>query len=456
MTKTELSTRLHDLPAEAATIAPPQRFTYPFCYEAHPLCQQAAAEVVAEVERHEDWHKETAAGKMMGVLIVEGGRYLAAFSGTLCGRGTLPYFVPPVFDLHAPGCYFQEEEARISAINAEVRQLEEANEAVSRINDLKHERKQRSIALQRWLFEQFRFLNARGEEASLMDIFADRTPPSGSGECCAPKLLQAAYTLGLRPLCMAEFWMGRSPRDEVREEGHYYPSCRSRCLPILGHMLKGLDVDPNPLLEHNRRMAARLKTIYEDDAIVVVDKPSGMLSVPGKDDLPSVQSVMRERYPEATGPMIVHRLDMDTSGLMVVAKTEEAYHVLQEEFVRHQVSKQYTALLEREMPTADGIIDLLICPNPYDRPRQIVNAEYGKRSITRYHIEGRRATFWPQTGRTHQLRLHAAHPDGLGNPIVGDRLYGTPSTRLCLHAERLTIIHPTTHEEMTFASKADF
>ncbi len=437
---------LHKLPAEALCIEPPERFTYPFCYTPHPLVRIAAEEVKHELRKHPEWMEEVDRGKMMGVLVVEGGEYLAAFSGTLCGVSTLPWFVPPVFNLHVPGCYFQEEEARISAINR----------MVPLTDELKRERKERSIALQGWLFDQFHFLNARGEEKSLRDIFGDKTPPSGSGECCAPKLLQAAYQLGKKPLCMGEFWMGTSPKDEVREEGHFYPSCRSRCKPILGHMMEGLEVDENPLLQKMQAVVSELRTVYEDDTLLVIDKPSGMLSVPGKDEMPSVQSVLRERYPEATGPMIVHRLDMDTSGLMVVTKTNEAYHHLQNQFVRHIVDKEYTALLERDMGLIEGTIDLLICPNPYDRPRQIVNEQYGKRSITHYRVEGRVATFRPQTGRTHQLRLHAAHPDGLGNPIQGDRLYGHDGERLCLHASRLSFIHPTTDDRMTFEAKAPF
>lgn len=413
---------LHPLPCPAPAAAP---FTYPFCYEPTAEVRAAAAALRRMVEARDDWARAAAEGKMMGVLIVEGGQFLAAFSGTLCGKRRQEGFVPPVADTVG---YFQEEEARIGQMEGDTRA--------------------RSVALQDWFFRQFSFLNARGERRSLVDIFAPHRPPSGAGECCAPKLLQAAYELGIRPLAMGEFWMGAAPKDEVRRDGMFYPACRSRCKPILDFMLGGLDVAPNPLLARNMAMASMLRTVYDDEWLRVVDKPSGMLSVPGKDDMPSVASV--------TGLTIVHRLDMDTSGLMVVAKTPDAARALQDQFVRHIIYKEYTALLEHPMAPASGTIDLRICPNPYDRPRQIVSDEYGRRSITHYEVSGRRALFRPDTGRTHQLRLHAAHPLGLDNPIQGDRLYGHAGARLCLHASRLDFTHPHSGERLSFTSAADF
>ena len=426
---------LHRFPSEAPNIKAPRQFTYPFCYTAHPLCCLAAEEVKREVALHTDWEADIQQGKMLGVLVVEDG-FLAAFSGTLCGRSTLPYFVPPVFDLH--GTYFEEEEAHISALPKG------------------EERKHRSQALQQWLFEQFRFLNAEGQTASLLDIFGEHTPPSGAGECCAPKLLHYAYQHGLKPLCMGEFWMGQTPKGEIREEGHFYPSCQAKCKPILTWMLKGLDVEENPLRKGYNDLIAQLRIVAEDSDIVVVDKPSGLLSVPGKDDLPALADIIRERYPQAEGPIIVHRLDMDTSGLMVVALKTKAYHHLQNQFVRHTIGKRYRAILERPMPIGEkGRIDLPLCPNPYDRPRQMVHEEYGRRAITNYEVIGEEdghavVHLWPETGRTHQLRVHMAHSEGLGNPIVGDRLYGTAGGRLMLFADELSFVHPTSGERMHF------
>lgn len=426
---------IHPLPQEALAIEPPRQMTYPFCYEPHALCRIAAEEVKREVALHPEWATEIAEGKMLGVLIVEGG-FLAAFSGTLCRRSTLPYFVPPVFDLH--GTYFEQEEAAISLLPKG------------------EERIRRSQALQQWLFGQYHLLNANGQSASLFEIFADKVPPSGAGDCCAPKLLQYAYQHALKPLCMGEFWMGRSPKGEIREEGHFYPACQHKCKPILTWMLQGLDVEPNPMMKDYSQTMERLQTFYEDDAIVVFDKPAGLLSVPGKDNLPSLADIVRQRYPHAEGPIIVHRLDMDTSGLMIVALTNEAYQHLQQQFIHHSVRKRYSALLEHSMPVGlTGTIDLPLCPNPYDRPRQMVHEEYGKRSITRYEVVGnmdRHALIrlWPQTGRTHQLRVHMAHPQGLANPIIGDRLYGHTAKRLMLWADQLEFVHPCTGKPMHF------
>lgn len=427
--------KIHPLPIKVSEALRPQQFTYPFCYEAHPLCRMAAEEVRREIACHTDWQNEIDEGKMLGVLVVEDG-FLAAFSGTLCGKSTLPYFVPPVFDLH--GTYFEEEETRISAL------------------PMGEERKARSQALQQWLFEQFHFLNAKGKKASLLDIFGEKIPPSGAGECCAPKLLQYAYQHNLKPLCMGEFWMGKSPKGEIREAGNFYAACQHKCKPILSWMLQGLDVEENPMLRDYQALVQKLHVLYEDTDIVVIDKPAGLLAVPGKDDLPSVQSIIRLRYPHSEGPLIVHRLDMDTSGLMVLALNEKAYHHLQEQFIHHTVKKRYSALLEHPLDAGiKGRIDLPLCPNPYDRPRQMVHEEYGRRAITNYEVVSNRDQhalihLWPETGRTHQLRVHMAHPQGLNNPIVGDRLYGHAAQRLMLFADELSFTHPATGETLHF------
>lgn len=436
-------------------IPSPKQFTYPHCYTPHPLCILAAEEVKKYLAAHPEWHEEISKGKMFGVLVCENTNkergFLAAFSGTLDRKTQHAYFVPPVYDLMEEGSYFKKEEAEISQIN---KQLEESDS-----DELRTERKTRSIALQRWLFSQYHLLSAEGKEADIPTLFQTVTPPSGTGDCCAPKLLQHAYKAHLHPLCMAEFWMGNSPKDEIRTEGNFYPACSAKCKPLLAHMLQGLDVEQNPLL---KTITEELSILYEDPTIVVVNKPSGMLAVPGKDPLPSVQEEIRQRYPHARGPLIVHRLDMDTSGLMVLALTEEAYHHLQNQFLRHEVQKRYVALLESTMPIGrKGRIDLPICPDITDRPRQMVNYEYGKRSITEYevvdNIEGHALLhLWPHTGRTHQLRVHMAHNLGLGSPIVGDRLYGHAGRRLMLHAEELSFTHPETGESLTFHCAPDF
>lgn len=341
---------------------------------------------------------------------------------------------------------------------------EPLTEQEAEITALKEERRQRSTALQQRLFSRFRMLNARGEEASLCDLFSHtlhRTPPAGAGECAAPKLLQQAYLHGWKPLCMAEFWWGESPRTEIRLHGHYYPACKSKCEPILNHMLQGLEVDENPMPA--RQKEARRKEpeiVYEDRWIIVLDKPSGLLSVPGKvEDAPSVYGFLRRHCSEAEGPLIVHRLDMDTSGLLVAAKSLSAYRHLQAQFRDRTVRKCYIALLEKVPAVAEGIIDLPLSPDLSDRPRQQADPLHGKPAVTRYKLLGQdaeghaRIAFYPVTGRTHQLRVHAAHPSGLHCPIVGDTLYGKPAGRLCLHAASLEFTHPVTGERMKFQSE---
>lgn len=339
----------------------------------------------------------------------------------------------------------------------------ETDTYVSQIEALKNERKSRSATLQQQLFEQFRLLNARGEVKNLCSIFAHtvhKIPPAGAGECAAPKLLQYAYFHHYRPVAMAEFWWGDSPKAEIRHHGHYYPACKGKCEPILGHMLQGLEVEENPLLEDNHRTTV-LDIIYEDDYLLIVNKPAGMLSVPGKETADSVYSRIRHLYPDATGPLVVHRLDMATSGLLLIAKTKEVHQNLQAQFSNRSIKKRYTALLEGIVSDEEGTIDLPLCLNPLDRPRQIVDKEHGKPAITRYRVLARTESqtlvaFYPLTGRTHQLRVHSAHSLGLHCPIKGDELYGSKADRLYLHAEFLEFTHPVSKEKVTIEVKADF
>ncbi|WP_455673610.1 pseudouridine synthase [Phocaeicola sp.] len=346
---------------------------------------------------------------------------------------------------------------QIAAIQAE-------NDAYTiRIEALKSERKSRSAALQQKLFEQFRILNANGEIKDLCTIFAHtvhKTPPAGAGECAAPKLLQYAYLHHLKPIAMAEFWWGNSPKAEIRHHGYYYPACKGKCEPILGHMLQGLKVEDNPLLENAHR-ETELEIVLEDDYLLVINKPAGMLSVPGKGGLDSVYNRMQASYPDATGPLVVHRLDMATSGLLLIAKTKEVHQHLQAQFKNRTIKKRYSALLNGTVATDEGIIDLPVCLNPLDRPRQMVDKERGKPAITRYRVLKRTDTqtliaFYPLTGRTHQLRVHAAHPQGLHCPITGDELYGSKAERLYLHAEYLEFKHPVTQETIRIEKKSGF
>ena len=334
-----------------------------------------------------------------------------------------------------------------------------------RISALKSERKTRSAALQQKLFEQFGMLNYRGEVKNLCEIFGQtvhKTPPAGAGECAAPKLLQQAYLHGWKPIAMAEFWWGDSPKTEIRHHGHYYPACKGKCEPILQHMLQGLQVEENPMLKRMQVPSKNLEIVYEDPWLSVINKPAGILSVPGKEDAVSVYSLMREQYPEADSPLTVHRLDMATSGLMLIAKTKRVHQNLQAQFKNRLVRKRYVALLEGIVPKDKGTVDLPLCLNPLDRPRQMVHTEHGKPAITDYQVlerlDGKRTriVFYPRTGRTHQLRIHAAHPLGLHCPIIGDELYGEKADRLYLHAEYLEFTHPITGETVRITKEAEF
>ena len=332
------------------------------------------------------------------------------------------------------------------------------------IQELKAERKVRSAALQQQLFEQFRMLNYRGEVKTLCDIFEQtvhKTPPAGAGECAAPKLLQQAYLHHWKPIAMAEFWWGNSPKNEVRHHGYFYPACKGKCEPILRHMLQGLEVEANPMQQEAERGNEKLNIVYEDQWLLIINKPAGMLSVPGKERQTSIYDLARKAYPEAEGPMIVHRLDMATSGLLIIAKDKKTHQHLQAQFKNRSIRKKYIALLDGIVPEDESTIELPLCPNPLDRPRQMVDTQYGKPAITYYQVLERtdkytRIAFYPHTGRTHQLRVHAAHPSGLHCSIIGDELYGKKDKRLYLHAESIEFTHPVNGQSMCITEKADF
>ena len=357
-------------------------------------------------------------------------------------------------------------------------EFEDYQENILRLKQL---RKQLSDALQQWLFSQFRMLNQEGESKDLLEIFRDEAlkeypqaaiatsriaalkmvPPAGSGECCEPKLLQYAYQHGYKPLQMAMFWWGESPKEEIRHHLQFYPACNGKCKPILHWMLPTSTFEPEAI---NLSIYDKVETLYEDREIAVIHKPEGLLSVPGKDAAqPSVYALMRRKYPEATGPLIVHRLDMATSGVLLIAKTEFAYHRLQKAFLNHQIQKKYVAIISGKDIPEKGIISLPLLPDYLNRPRQMVNHEQGKEAITEYEILERidgshlRIALYPKTGRTHQLRVHCAHQEGLNAPILGDPLYGNEkAARLHLHAEEITFEHPLTGKKITIKRKADF
>lgn len=543
-------------------IALPEKFTFPFFYEPHPLTKIAVDELQHYLETQTDLDlnfgfttdaPERTIGRMFGVLLIQDqeGRvgYLSAFSGPTSGAANHPKFAPPVFDMLAEDGFYLKESESIDSVSQRLNSLEsdesylslksdgeristqsleeisvlkeelKANKEhrkraraeqkhilsvpeysqfeadlikqslhdgrrlktltekwkqlsgevaaalapfESQIEAFKKERRDRSVALQEQLFSNYIFLNSAGKGKSLQEIFkatAFGKPPSAAGDCATPKLLQAAFLAGYRPLAMAEFWWGASPKSEIRKHRQFYPACTGRCKPILAHMLEGMPVDENPFLSTPEEDRA-LQIVFEDAYLLVVNKPSGLRSVPGVDVFDSVYSRLKYLLKDDE-PQIVHRLDMDTSGLLVVAKSPDVHRHLQRQFLRRSVSKRYTALLSKLIEGAEGTINLPLSADPFNRPRQLVCFESGKQSITRWKVIERTGTatrihFWPLTGRTHQLRMHAAHELGLNAPIVGDDLYGTSAKRLCLHAAELAFVHPVTKALMSFEAAEEF
>ena len=360
--------------------------------------------------------------------------------------------------------YFKGNFSRLKKLYRE--RIEKAEATLHRyedeLNRLCEKRRSMSDALQTWIFKQFQMLNIHGERKDLVEIFAQTpqgVPPAGAGECALPKLLQYAFTHGLRPLCFGEFWWGASPRNEVRIQGQFYPSCLSKCKPILAHMLEGIPLNPNPIEALQRSVADQLTVIYEDDYLVAVNKPSGMLSVPGLTDIPSAYEQLLASRPEL---MVVHRLDMATSGVLIFAKNKEAHYELQRQFAEREAKKRYIADVAGNVTKESGLISLPLRLDPLNRPRQVVDFEHGKPAVTHFKKIAERTTsegiitrlaLSPQTGRTHQLRLHCAHAEGLGTPIIGDELYGTKADRLHLHAELLVVKHPETGRSLRLTAE---
>lgn len=361
-----------------------------------------------------------------------------------------------LYDKHRLAVLREACEERLQQLRSRIAPLD------SRIEALKKERKEKSAALQQQLFEQYAFLNQYGGTRSLYDIFRETAfgvPPSAAGECATPKLLQYAFLEGYKPVAMAEFWWGASPKSEIRVHGQFYPACTGKCKPILKHMLEGIETDEDPMLQNPGEHKA-LDIIFEDDCLVVVNKPQGLLSVPGINISDSVYTRLKRAF-AAIEPLIIHRLDMATSGLLVVAKTRDAHKHIQRQFLKRTVSKRYTALLDGKPEGPEGEISLPLRGDPDNRPRQLVCFEHGKKAITRWKViackDGcTKVHFWPLTGRTHQLRMHAAHALGLNTPIVGDDLYGSPAERLYLHAAYLGFIHPVSGAALNFTIEEDF
>lgn len=559
MKNEELKYNFHLFNKEISSIEIPEKFTFPFYYEPHPLAILAANQLKSELEKIKIQHNfglnhlsnhyedELVIGKMFGVLVVENEKkelgFLQAFSGKLANSNHHKGFVPPVFDILTDDGFFRTGEKELDTLTKKISLLEsnpeierlkseletfietstkkvqeikseiklrkqkrdekrkenisdEELEALKKesfseqfylkkvtsqikndqlvieqqlsllldeIEDLKTTRREKSAAIQKQLFEAYSFLNKDGKTKDLNDIFAHIPTASkiaGAGECCAPKLLQYAFLNNLKPICIAEFWWGQSPKSEIRVHEHYYPACRGKCEPILGHMLEGIELDPNPLIELPDENID-LPIIYEDEFLLAVNKPAEFLSVPGKTINDSVQERMKKYIQAPNEAHIVHRLDMSTSGILLVAKDLETYKRIQKQFIKHTIQKRYVALLEGEIASKSGIIELPLRVDIEDRPRQLVCEEFGKYALTEYEVIEQKngktlIHFYPKTGRTHQLRVHAAHSLGLNSPIVGDDLYGTKAERLCLHAEWIDFYHPWKKERLQIECPIEF
>lgn len=557
----------------------PERFTFPFYYEPHPLCELAAEQLQKHLTEQTMWHHDfgiegsntTKAsqpvnssslaskatkerGKMFGVLVVQNQQgelgFLSAFSGKIADQNLLPGFVPPVYDMLAEDSFYRGQLAGVTAVSDQYKtkltnpdfaavqaelaenrlqaeqETEEQRQSIiegrksrkaqrshaedhyekaaldqliidlgkesvaeknklkylkqhwddalaeiqqrlsvfeQEIEALKEKRAHLSHLLQHKLFEHYAFLNSHGETKDLNEIFKDtpnHIPPAGSGECAAPKLLQYAFLNGLKPIALAEFWWGLSPKSEVRKHKKFYASCQSKCEPILGHMLQGIEMDPNPLLD-NPAEGKELDILYQDDHIVVVNKPAEFLSVPGRTIKDSAAYRIEQMFTDVEGPFVIHRLDMSTSGILIFALTKRANKSLQKQFMAREVKKRYIALIEGVLTEDEGYVTLPLRGDINDRPRQMVCHEHGKPAETKWEVIERNDSttkiyLYPKTGRTHQLRVHCSHTDGLHMPIRGDDLYGLKADRLHLHAEKLEVEHPVTKEWMIFQAKVDF
>ncbi len=449
----------------------------------HPLAERAATETQAWLEHHEvfapaRWQGPLG-GKMMGVLVVRDAEdrvgYLRGFAGTVGRRWLVDGFVPPVFDTDAFHAIWDDGGDEVSRLDAATRaRREDARQGGARgqtaalehaATTARERQREFSRAIHGQIEALYRFPNARGESAGLRELFDPHSPPGGSGDCAAPKLLSYALQHRLAPLALAEFWWGGIPRAGGRHHGLFYPACRGRCGTILPFMLEGLVYEPPPDVGLQAMPADAPETIFEDDAMIVVCKPSGMLSVPGRG--PSRQDCVERRVQarcgleDPTWPRMVHRLDLATSGLLIAPKHREAYVHIQRQFAARTIQKEYVALVHGVVQGDRGVIDFPIGRDLADRPRQQHDPQQGKPSLTHWQVLARgsdhtRVAFTPKTGRTHQLRVHAAHPDGLDAPIVGDRLYGLGGDRLMLHAERLRFIHPDTDNAVEFFAPAPF
>ena len=447
----------------------PKIFDYPFSYEPQKIAKIATIELQKYIIDKLSWdhkanQKEKKTGKMFGVLVVKDKNnnlgYLKGFSGMLNGKQEILGFVPPIYNRLKKNNFYKIDEEEINVLN---NLIADKKKSEKDILTLKRIRKNKSLELQNKLFKKYNFIDSQNNSKNIIDIFkkySNTIPPSGAGDCVAPKLLQFAFINKLKPICMAEFWWGKSPPLKIRKHGYFYPACKSKCKPILTFMLNNIKMNKNPFLE-NKNKSKKIKFIFEDQNIIIIDKPHDFLSVPGKNIKDSVETRIREKYLIFKDPIIVHRLDMATSGLMIIAKNKEIHKKLQDQFLKKQIKKKYTAILDGEIKVKEGYINLPIRVDLDNRPSQMVCYEHGKSARTKFKVidisnKKTKINLYPITGRTHQLRVHMSHHKGLNTSIFGDVIYGKKADRLYLHAEKLIFKHPSTKKKLEFTSICPF
>lgn len=433
----------------------------------HPLAARAAQQLKTYLARNlpDEVVRGPMGGKMFGVLVVvdEHGRpgALWGFAGMLQGDRRWPGFVPAACDQQSFDRLWSTEGARVESFNDAIAAAHGPGRTA-----LEAEQQAISRALLPKLQATYQLRNARGETKGLEALFAPRPIPGGAGDCAAPKLLQHAYRMGARPIALAEFWWGDATPAGGRHHGQFYPACRGRCAKILPFMLEGVECEPPPEYGNHGVLDDAPSTVFEDEDLWIVNKPSGLLSVPGRGNAlrDCVQRRLQERaaLEDVSWPRLVHRLDQATSGLLIAAKNKSAYVGLQRQFSRRTVKKRYEALLHGRL-SGEGLIELPLGPDIDDRPRQMHDREHGKPAVTRWASLGNegdraRVALWPQTGRTHQLRIHASHPQGLNAPMLGDPLYGYPDEahRLMLHAAEIQFTHPRGDCDLEFGAAIPF
>ncbi|NTX11157.1 RluA family pseudouridine synthase [Myxococcus sp. CA056] len=464
----------------------PARLPSPF--ESGPPVRLAclAAEALQQRLRreHARWEElwRPGGGKMFGVLVVAGpeGRlgYLCAFSGMLGGSWDVEGFVPPVFDPMARAAFWPEGEAELAELGRRHAELTEQcarlaqeprgrkaelRELEARRSEVAHERAERSRALWSQLSQGFAVPNARGGQRSMAALFAPRPPPGGAGDCAAPKLLSCAYRHGFKPLALAEFWWGAEPLGGGRRSGAYYPACDNKCGTVLPFMLEGLAVDPAPASPVTSRDEDVLRVLHEDAALLVVDKPHGLPSVPGRHS-PTRDSVLVRllpRFPDLSAARFVHELESEVSGLQVIARDTATQSALQRQLARGEAEHRHVAWVEGLVAVEQGRIDVPLRGTTSGALETLANLNHGKQAVTEWRVTERsesrtRVLLWPRTRHAMQLRIHAAHPLGLGLPLVGDARFGVEDSRLMLHAEGLDFTHPGTGKRLCFQARASF